>query len=61
MRGKGVPKMGSIFVFFLLCVGFRVGSKIGSNLFYNFGDQFWIPIFGVLDFLGDFWDPSSAS
>ena len=50
------------FCFFLLCLGFRVGSKIGSNLFFIiFGLNFGFLFFGVLDFLGVFWEPSWAS
>ena len=52
MRGKGVPKMIFWFGLFLLCLGFRVGSKNLVPIFYIFWAQFWIPIFGDLRFLG---------
>merc|ERR1711976_996779 len=40
MRGKGVPRIDFFLVFFVLCLGFREGSKIGSNLFIIFGINF---------------------
>ena len=59
--GEGDPKNDFFFGFFLLYLGFRVGSKIGSNFFIVFGLNFGFLFFGVWDLLGAFWEPSSAS
>ena len=61
MRGKGVPKMGSIFGFFLQCFGFGVGCRMVFGVFIIFGFNFGFYFIGVLDFLGVFWEPSSVS
>merc|ERR1712170_252842 len=47
MRGKGVPKIDFFLVFFVLCLGFREGSKIGSNLFIIFGLNFGFLFLGT--------------
>ena len=61
MRGKGVSKMSFFLVFFGGAWVSELAPKLVSIVFYNFWSQFWIPIFGVLDVLGAFWEPSWAS
>ena len=61
MRGKGVPKTIFFLVYFAVLGFSELAPKLVSIVFYNFWSQFWIPIFGVLDVLGAFWEPSWAS
>ena len=61
MRGKGVPK-SSFLGFFLAVLGSQSGlQKIGSQFLMIFGFDFGFLFFGVLDFVGAFWEPSWAS
>ena len=61
MRGKGVPK-SSFFLADFGCAWFQSGlQKIGSQFFIIFGFDFGFLFFGVLDFVGAFWEPSWAS
>ena len=61
MRGKGVPK-SSFFLADFGCAWFsELAPKIGSQFFIIFGFDFGFLFFGVLDFVGAFWDPSWAS
>ncbi len=61
MRGKGVPKMGSIFVFFLLVV---LAPKIAPKfvqILIIFGSNFGPLFLESWSSLGVFWEPSWAS
>ena len=61
MRGKGAPKM-NLFLFFFGCAWVSEWApKLVPIFFIIFGLNFGFLFFGVLDFLGAFWEPSSAS
>ena len=61
MRGKEVPK-ASFFLVDFGCAWFSEWApKIGSQFFIIFGFDFGFLFFGVLDFVGAFWEPSWAS
>ena len=50
MRGKGVPKMAFLLVYFALLLGPKMGSKICPK-FDNFWVQFWVSFFWGLGVL----------
>ena len=61
MRGKGVPKIGPDLFFFGCALVSEWDPKLVPIFFIIFGLNFGFLFFGVLDFLGTFWEPSSAS
>ena len=61
MRGKGVPKTIFFLVYFAVLGFSEWAPKLVPILFIIFGLNFGFLFFGVLDFLGAFWEPSSAS
>ena len=61
MRGKGVPKMIFFLVYFCCAWVSEWAPKNWFQYFIIFGLNFGFLFFGILDFLGAFWEPSSAS
>ena len=61
MRGKGVPKIDSVLDFFSSAWVLERVQKLVPIFFIIFGLNFGFLFFGVLDFLGVFWEPSWAS
>ena len=61
MWGKGVPK-SRFFLAYFGCAWFsELAPKSGFQFFVIFGFDFGFLFFGVLDFVGAFWEPSWAS
>ena len=61
MRGKGVPKSDFFLVVFCCAWVSEWAPKLVPIFVIIFGLNFGFLLFGVLDFLGAFWEPSSAS
>ena len=61
MRGKGVPEMSFFLDYFGCAWVLEWVQKLVPIFFIIFGLNFGFLFFGVLDFLGVFWEPSWAS
>ena len=61
MRGKGVSKIDYVLDFFSCACVLEWVQKLVPIFFIIFGLNFGFLFFGVLDFLGVFWEPSWAS
>ena len=61
MWGKGVPKTTFFLVYFGCAWVSEWAPKLVPTFLIIFGLNFGFLFFGVLDFLGAFWEPSSAS